>query len=73
MLREAGGAAFPFPDPYGGQWAGMSLLDWFAGQALAGLCADPTMPGPDEHIAGCAYRMAIAMRDERERLQKEPA
>lgn len=46
--RHNGGPAFPFPyeeaaSEYGpGGWTahtGMSLRDWFAGQALVGLCA----------------------------------
>lgn len=42
---DDGGPAFPVPNEYypNGQiqygFNGMSLRDWFAGQALAGLCA----------------------------------
>ena len=36
--------AFPVAVPSDFQWAdsGMSLRDWFAGQALAGFCSGPT-------------------------------
>ena len=36
-----GGPAFPSnaSDAWGGPTEGMTLRDWFAGQALAGLCA----------------------------------
>lgn len=37
-----GGPAFPNPG-YGGM-RGMSLRQWYAGQALAGLCANPGGP-----------------------------
>ncbi len=49
------------------EFRGMSLVDWFAGQALAGLLQDgrsyPAEPGP----AVVAYRIAYAMMAERER------
>jgi hypothetical protein len=38
MTIEDGGAAFPTNSPYNSR-AGMSLRDWFAGQALAGFCS----------------------------------
>lgn len=47
--------------------AGMSLRDWFAGQALCGLLADPDGPrgeGSDPYVVG-AYRIADAMLAER--------
>lgn len=68
-----GGQAFPteggdmsglYPDP------GMSLRDWFAGQALAGMMAMPNFENGNFHNncgepfagpAGYAYRMADAM------------
>jgi len=57
--------AFPVtPTNRGGQCAptqyGMTLRDYFAGQALAGICADPNMPTV-EKTAELAYRMADAM------------
>lgn len=69
---ESGGPAFPvvadndsvlFPDP------GMSLRDYFAGQALVGLCASfkyhPTSNGYE--IAVTAYGLADAMLVERKK------
>ena len=40
--RDDGGPAFPIPaDEPGNTYTGMSLRDYFAGQALAGICANP--------------------------------
>lgn len=66
-------------------FAGMSLRDWFASQALAGLTAgaagnDDSMAGlfgvaekhgvsPHAHVAGAAYEFADAMLTERERAR----
>jgi len=43
---------------------GMSLRDWFAGQALA---QDPGGEGREEKIAASCYRFADAMLREREK------
>ena len=55
---DDGGDAFPHPD---GSF-GMSLRDYFAGQALAGMCANPDLtsflPAP---MACAAYKIADAM------------
>lgn len=48
--------------PYG-QQEGMSLRDWFAGQALAGQDVDTGSPGT---TAAWAYRIADAMLAARE-------
>ncbi len=62
--EEAGGAAFPSED-----MRGMTLRAWFAGQALAGILADPD-EGPDpgqkrvvwaEGIAKACFILADAM------------
>jgi hypothetical protein len=66
-----GGPAFPFPStktPEGyvqPGWYGMTLRDWFAGQALAGLTADPDMP-TFHKCAEIAYACADAMLKARE-------
>ncbi len=59
-----GGPAFPMPrfHTWQDEGPGMSLRDWFAGQALAGLCAnrdyvDESYPS----IAEYAYHHADAM------------
>lgn len=53
-------------------FGGMPLLDWYAGQALAGMMADPTIndQGEDwegfcETVAGECYDIADAMMAER--------
>jgi hypothetical protein len=72
-----GGSAFPVFDSihagagvdYACVGCGMTLRDWFAGQALAGLavnsdiCSDHSGIGVDT-VADYAYRMADAMLDE---------
>lgn len=77
MLSETdGGPAFPrlehlsaYLDEYGrvnydaSTSGGMSLRDWFAGQALAGLLACPT--GPTD-VVTTAYRLAESMLRARE-------
>ena len=66
---DTGGAAFPFAAEYGHPAAcgGMSLRDWFAGQALAGMLGGE----PGSHLmfstaAAGAYEYADAMLKARE-------
>ena len=60
-----GGAAFPcVADTY--LQEGMSLHDWFTGQALAGLASDKTQPSDVDDLVDLARSIAketIAMRD----------
>ena len=63
MTINDGGPAFP-RHAYDGH-DGMSLRDWFAGQALAGLTADPDMP-TFHKCAEIAYACADAMLAARE-------
>lgn len=63
-----GGAAFPVSVQPDFQYAshGMTLRDWFAGQALAGMCGHPRALSQigDQDLAEDAnllYRMADAM------------
>lgn len=70
---DGGGPAFPIPpviaplegfqtpEGWGGD-AGMTLRDWFAGQALAGMCA---YIGDSSLNAERSYRLADAMLTER--------
>ena len=47
---------------------GMTLRDWFAGQALAGFAASPAaLDGAwrDQTVAACAYEVADAMLEAR--------
>lgn len=55
------------------QWqgsAGMDLLDWMAGQALAGLCANPEYAGVGD-LTNCAYDYASAMLSEKARREAD--
>ena len=68
-----GGPAFPHfkTDPYSSKvelcpQGGMTLRDYFAGQALAGALADPTCDISPVELAKIAYREADAMIAERE-------
>jgi hypothetical protein len=61
-----GGPAFP---PGDGSENGMSLRDYFAGQALAGALADPTCDLAPIELAKIAYREADAMLAAREGKQ----
>lgn len=62
-----GGHAFPMASDLLGHTPGMSLRDWFAGQALASLLADYDsrhgIPPYDfmRHCAAAAYKVADAM------------
>lgn len=63
-----GGPAFPLP-PNPSQFAdreGMSLRDYFAGQTLAGLCANTNYDWSWEESARQSYRAADAMLKARE-------
>lgn len=73
--RKDGGAAFaalatsPMGDVH--HRVGLSIRDWFAGQALIGLCqaemGETEFIVPPELLARTAYAMADAMLAERER------
>lgn len=67
MKSENGGPAFPTrPDQYHVAGQGMTLRDWFAGQALAGIIAQPNLEGWDPSItAEWAYELADAMLEAR--------
>ena len=62
-----GGPAFPGPAQHEvsrGLHEGMSLRDWFAGQALAGMLADPNVSARGDMVHVLAtdlYRVADAM------------
>ena len=56
-----GGAAFPVM--YVSE--GMTLRDYFAGQALAGMLADPECDGNGASMAKSSYQLADAMITER--------
>ena len=67
-----GGPAFPrtpfdVNDYTGDGSSGMSLRDWFAGQALAGLLANPKLVTDAKYIAKWSYFNADAMLAERQK------
>ena len=64
---DDGGSAFPAMLP-GGNYCtpGMSLRDWFAGQALASLLADTNTSGTVDAFAKASYTYADAMLEERD-------
>jgi hypothetical protein len=58
-----------FPLGEHGGWNGMTLRDWFAGQALAGMSERIKQNSSDldvRDVVFCAYCIADAMLDERE-------
>lgn len=69
---KTGGPAFLYPSlqlaPFGTEVGnkGMFLRDWFAGMALQGLCACPTVETIDEQTALMAYKAADHMLKARE-------
>lgn len=74
MSKRDGGPAFPTDGASRastyttGHFEGMSLRDWFAGQALAGICGDG-IPGSHHHTGATsrnAYDYADAMLKARE-------
>ena len=74
MIKNDGGPAFPrqqHPGEYGYGEKGMSLRDYFAGQALAGLLAPSEGEGKCAYFAMMAYKFADAMLAEREKNDAE--
>lgn len=85
--HDDGGPAFPFTpneqrELQDGTWdqngepgdPGMSLWAWFAGQALAGLCAHPrTGKASDYELARFAEQQATAMIARMRRREKDSA
>ena len=60
--RHDGGPAFPHRNDLCPQMNGMTLRDWFAGQALAGMnAADRRWEGGNKDMACAAYSQADAM------------
>ena len=83
-----GGPAFPHAEQFRGgivhpPQPGLSLRDWFAGQAIVGMTASPELmvvvsSGPIldgtafERMAKRAYQLADALLSARAALRKEP-
>ena len=77
MSKESGGPAFPSSIPYGRQQfidasTGMTLRDYFAGQALEGMLADDFNFAYDDKgpLVNLAYSIADAMLAERSKPLK---
>ena len=71
-MSKNGGSAFPWTETHPAHGTrgemGMTLLDWFAGQALAGLLSDETIERcTPEGYAKSAYDYAEAMIEERKK------
>jgi hypothetical protein len=75
--KPSGGPAFPMPDATWGDFVtgspvcGMTLRDWFAGQALPIYLAAADKHHTAQEVACGAYRMADAMIAERQRNIEE--
>ena len=66
--HDDGGPAFPMVLRNGEAWVnGMTLLDWFAGRALAGILAGPNEGATFNVLVHQAYDMAAAMVAEKRR------
>ena len=64
--KYSGGSAFPRECRVGSQpQDGMTLRDWFAGQALAWAGHNNWTSASPEHMAARAYQMADAMLEAR--------
>ena len=62
--NDDGGPAFP--TPWSNTYPGVSLRDYFAGQALMGFCANPDMTRSSlSEVARYALGQADAMMDAR--------
>jgi hypothetical protein len=70
-IEQQGGPAFPSATHHGNEhvfWFGMSLRDWFAGQALGGIThalVNGIRPTDVTHMVADAYGIADAMLAER--------
>ena len=69
MKKPDGGNAFPRVAPESECFVreGMTLRDWFAGQALNGICADPKYTPEPEEYGRLAYEIADVMIAERDK------
>ena len=61
--KDDGRLAFPF-NTEAEYHFGMSLREWYAGQALGGILADPASTAEPEIIAAVCFRYADAMIEE---------
>ena len=77
MAEDLDIMAFPMavPSPWEMMQDGMSLRDWFAGQALAGMLANPNVSPLDESryliVVDRAYLVADMMLPERQKYENK--
>lgn len=80
MTIDDGGTAFsttpPQRDSMNGEWqqgmSGMTLMDWFAGQALAGLMANPSVTRVnDGNCVDYSRRLMDGLQNEEEECSAE--
>ena len=64
MSKQDGGPAFPLKNL--GLYPGLTIRDYFAGQALAGMLANTDIDKPPGPLAEDAYMLADAMLAERD-------
>lgn len=65
-MNDTSAPAFPFVYPGRADSVGMSLRDWFAGQAMAAIMSNSAIdPRPAADVASDAYLAAEAMLKER--------
>jgi len=77
-MNNDGGLAFPsnYIEKHGEHEGiqmvagGMTLRDWFAGMALAGMCADASLVATWDDVAVRAFKAADAMIAQREKETK---
>jgi hypothetical protein len=64
-----GGPAFPTPESHGDDFEGMSLRDYFAAKAIAGILSNPNITWSDMQtervLASHAWKIADAMLAEK--------
>lgn len=70
MKKKDGGPAFPVP--WDNKGTGMTLRDWFAGQALAGLLANANQEPWEVEVTKQAYDFADAMLAARDAAPEVP-
>lgn len=69
--RKDGGPAFPVAGPYGPFERGMSLRDYFAGEALAHILVNDSHAWKAREIARGAYDLADAMLAARKEVRHD--
>ena len=66
-MKKTGGYAFPHNENLPIKYSGMTLRDYFAGQALMGMCTNLREIIENSTYARIAYEIADAMLEARDR------